>query len=327
MVERFYLAMINDVHSDLTIFDFDKLQPLPFQDSLVTLGNFDGVHLGHQAIISRLVEKAQLTQQPVIVVTFYPNPSVYFKRREKPYYLLTPNRKEELLLELGVDAVVTFRFNGEFASLTPEEFLIGLKANLGMSSLVVGHDFALGKNRQGTIPVIREIGKKLSFDLEIIKPIIVGELDVSSTLIRQSLGKGDVRTAADMLGRPYSIAGEVSHGSDRGSRIGLPTANLFHWDGKKLPAVGVYATLIELNGQMHYGITNVGFRPTFESQSDVNIETHILDFDGNIYGEKMSVAFIQKIRDEIKFSGVDALLQQIEQDKISAREIFHHDQI
>ncbi len=319
--------MINDVHSDLTIFDFDKFQPLSFQDSLVTLGNFDGVHLGHQAIISRLVEKAQSTQQPVIVVTFFPNPSVYFKRRETPYYLLSPGRKETHLLDLGVDDVITFRFDGNFASLTADEFLSGLRENLGMSLLVVGHDFALGKNRQGTIPVIREIGKKLSFDLEIIEPVIINEHEVSSTLIRKSLENGDARKAAAMLGRPYSISGEVSHGSDRGSRIGLPTANLSHWEGKKLPAVGVYATHIELKGQRYYGITNVGYRPTFESQSDVNIETYILDFDGNIYGEKFSVAFIQKIRDEKKFSDVDALLQQIELDKISAHEIFQHDKI
>jgi riboflavin kinase / FMN adenylyltransferase len=249
LIERFCLAMINDVHSDLTIFDFDNFQPLPFQDSLVTLGNFDGVHLGHQAIISRLVEKARSNHQPVIVVTFYPNPSVYFKRREAPYYLLSPGRKEKHLLDLGVDDVITFRFDGNFASLTPVEFLTGLKENLDMSSLMVGHDFALGKNRQGTIPVIREIGKMLLFDLEIIEPVIISEQEVSSTLIRRSLEKGDVRTASKMLGRPYSISGEVSHGSDRGSRIGLPTANLSHWHGKKLPAVGVYATHIELRGK------------------------------------------------------------------------------
>ncbi len=316
---------------DVNLIDITAWQAMPYQDTCITIGNFDGVHLGHQAIITQMIRAAQENKRPVLVVTFFPNPSVFFKQRtasgegsEAGYYLTSPGEKEHLLLGLGADRVITFRFNQEFANLSAEAFVSELKEKLGLGVLVVGEDFALGKDRQGTIPVLKALGHQYSFSVETISQIKVSDTEISSTMIRRLLEQGAVGKAAEQLGRPYQIPGVVTHGSDRGSKIGLPTANLDFWPQKKLPTVGVYATLVYLQGQVLQGITNIGYRPTFENQEQVNIETHILDFAGDIYGDKMRLAFIEKLRDEQKFSGVDAFLAQIERDKAQAKRIFQH---
>jgi riboflavin kinase/FMN adenylyltransferase len=225
---------------------------------------------------------------------------------------------------LGVDDVITFNFDQDFANLSAQTFLSALRTKLGLRELVVGHDFALGKNRQGTIPVIKEIGQQLSFFVKVIEQIRVDNEDISSTQIRQKLSSGDVAGAAKLLGHWYVVAGKVTHGSDRGSRIGLPTANITHWPKKKLPEVGVYATHSIIDGLEFQGITNVGFRPTFEEQERPNVETHLFDFNRDIYGERIEIQFVQKIREELKFSGVADFLAEIERDKAAARKIFSH---
>lgn len=308
------------------IVSFNDLPVMPFQQSCITIGNFDGVHRGHQFIINELVHQGFMGEMPVIVITFSPNPSEFFSHSEQPYYLTTPAEKTALLRAMGVDEVITFRFDQDFANLMPEPFVAALKEKLGLKTLLVGYDFAMGKNRQGTIPVLRELGEKYDFKLEALSPVELAEDKISSTRIRQALGAGDMRLAADMLGRPYVVSGPVTHGSDRGSRIGLPTANIDHWARKLLPAIGVYATRPVLHGKTYYGITNVGLRPTFEKQERPSVETHILDFGGNIYGEQLELQFVEKIRDEQKFSGVEAFLAQIERDKATARRIFSHDE-
>lgn len=306
----------------LNIFD---LNPIPNKHAIITIGNFDGVHLGHQAIIRHMLQKARTVKAPVIVVTFFPDPSDYFDPQTEYFYLSTPEEKETVLLELGVDSVVTFDFNRDFSSLTPLAFLGALKQKLGLSILIIGRDFALGKNRQGTLSEIKALGDNLSFIVETIEPVNFKHQEISSTNIRHRLDEGDVACAAKMLGRYYTISGVVIHGSDRGLRIGLPTANISHWPKKKLPAIGVYVTKVILCENTYLGITNVGFRPTFENQEQPNIETHILDFDSNIYGEQLTLQFLQKIRDEQKFESTDAFLAQIERDKVFARKIFGHD--
>jgi riboflavin kinase/FMN adenylyltransferase len=306
--------------------DYFELTPLPYQKTCITIGNFDGVHLGHQAIISQMVQQANANGKPLIVITFCPNPSDFFNPHIQSFYLSTPEEKEALLLSLGVDRVLTFKFDRDFANLTPEEFLTGLKDKLALETLVVGEDFSLGKNRQGTIPVLRDIGEKLSFKLEVLPSVKLGSKDISSTKIRRLLDQGQVDEVADLLGRHYAISGVVTHGSDRGARIGLPTANITHWPKKKLPAIGVYATHVDLRGESYLGITNVGYRPTFENQEIANIETFIFDFNDDIYGEEMKVSFIAKIRDEQKFLGVEAFLAQIERDKAAAKRIFTNDE-
>ncbi len=303
---------------------FVDFNPKPYIDTFLTIGNFDGVHLGHQAIILRMVHEAKQEGNPLIVITFYPNPSVFFKHRSESEYLSTPGEKEKMLRDLGVDDVVTFKFDHDFASLAPEAFLTGLIDKLNLSVLVVGPDFAMGKDRQGSRSFLDEIAHDQMYSIKAIHPVLFEDLDVSSTRIRRFLDEGNVEYAARLLGRYYTITGTVVHGSDRGSRIGLPTANISYWPGKKRPAVGVYATHVTLNDVAYQAITNVGYRPTFEVQTVPDIETHILDFDGNIYGESFNLAFIDKIRNEQKFESVNAFLAQIEQDKNAAREIFIH---
>ena len=304
--------------------DFFNLPDQPVSQACVTIGNFDGVHLGHQAIIRKMVKKARDENKTVVVITFFPDPSDFFNPKRDAFYLTSPNEKTALLDQLGVDRVLTFAFTQAFSQLTAEVFLSEIKTKLGMARLVIGRDFALGKDRQGTLPVIQSLGEELGFEVEAIGPVKHDGREVSSTKIRQHLSRGKVDEAAALLGRPYEISGPVTHGSDRGARIGLPTANIDHWPKKQLPAVGVYATRVGLAGEVYFGITNVGYRPTFEDQSKPNIETHLLDFDGNIYGEALSLEFVKKIRDEQKFSGIEAFLAQIERDKATARKIFNH---
>jgi len=317
--------MRNNDNQALNLIDFHKLDPLTYSHSFISVGNFDGVHRGHRAIIKYMLWHAKVQEQPVIIITFFPNPSDYFDHHAEGFYLSAPDEKEDFLRGLGVDEVFTFNFDQNFASLTPEAFLSGLKDKFRLDVLVVGRDFALGKERKGTVPIIKSIGEELGFSVDMISPINFKGTEISSTEIRQRLDKGDVRAAATLLGRYYSVSGEVIHGSDRGKQIGLPTANIAHWQRKKLPAVGVYATNIILRGKKHQSITNVGYRPTFENQDLPNVETHILNFDGNIYGEKLTVQFIEKIRDEKKFSSVETFLNQIERDKATARKIFKNE--
>ena len=316
--------MQNIAQPDLNILDFSSLTRQPYDDSWITIGNFDGVHRGHQAIITGMVESAQLHAQPVLVVTFYPNPFVFFNQPVEAYYLSTPREKERQLLALGVDQVIILRFDAEFAALSAETFLLKLKQNLGLDTLVIGQDFALGKGREGSVPVLKAIGAVHGFTVEAIQQVDLGGKEISSTRIRQFLDQGAVDRAAELLGHPYAVAGEVIHGSQRGSRIGLPTVNINHWPLKKLPAVGVYASHVHFKDQVYHGITNVGLRPTFEHQSKANVETHILDFAEDIYGERIELAFIKKLRDEQKFSSVEAFLTQIERDKAQAQRIFQH---
>ncbi len=303
--------------------EFSDLPAIFTRKACITIGNFDGVHLGHQAIISKMVKLANSRGNPLMVITFFPNPFDYFNPDVNSFYLSTPEEKEELLLNLGVDQVFTFKFDSDFANLLPIVFLSELKHKLGLETLVVGEDFALGKNRQGTISVLKKIGEELTFRVKVLTTIKLGDKAISSTKVRNLLDDGDVVEAAALLGRYYGISGVVIHGSDRGARIGLPTANILHWPKKKLPATGVYATHVTLRGMDFKGITNVGYRPTFEDQSLPNIETYIFDFDDEIYGEAMRLEFIERIREEKKFSGVDAFLAQIEQDKATARRIFN----
>ncbi len=315
----------NDNHR-VNLVNYSSMDILSYQNSFISIGNFDGIHRGHRAIIKYMLWHAKPQEKPIIVITFFPNPADYFDQETKNFYLTSPAEKESFLCGLGVDEVLTFEFDREFANLSPQEFLAGIKEKLGMSVLVVGRDFALGKGREGTVPVIKSIGKDLGFSVEMISPINFKGTEISSTAIRQKLDEGDLRGAATLLGRYYAVSGEVGHGSDRGAKIGLPTANITHWPGKKLPKVGVYATIVILCGEKYHGITNVGFRPTFEDQDLPNVECHILDFDDNIYGEKLNLQFIEKIRDEKKFSGVEAFLKQIEKDKAKARKIFKNEE-
>lgn len=322
MKKKHLTFMENARMPDNNVINFDELQPLPYKNSCITIGNFDGVHLGHQAIIKQMVHEGRKRNHPVLVVTFYPNPIVFFKNIDEPFYLSSPVEKEEFICSLGVDKVITIKFDHKLANLSPEAFLTGLKTNLNLNVLIAGEDFTIGKDRKGTISVIEEIGKEQAFLVKVITQVSSDGDRVSSTMVREALDKGEVLRVTELLGRPYRMSGVIVHGADRGSKIGVPTANLSYWEKKKIPGVGVYATWVHLNNKILYGLTNIGYRPTFEDQSNIDVETLILDFDGNIYGEKMSLDFIHKLRDEQKFANLEAFLDQIERDKINAKRIF-----
>ncbi len=301
--------------------EFAELSKRPYADTFITIGNFDGVHLGHQALIGGMVQEAHAQGSPALVVTFFPNPAEYFRPDVQAYYLTTPVEKHGVMEDIGVDELISFQFNKQLSELTAREFLTSLKNNLDLSMLVIGDDFALGKNRQGTIPVIKELGAELGFSVVVINQVQLDCDEISSTRIRRYLDLGDVASAGRLLGRPYEISGIVQHGSDRGAGIGLPTANIGHWTKKKLPGIGVYATRVYYQKMAYVGITNIGYRPTFETQDIPNIETHLLDFNENLYGKMLTLQFIIKLRDEQKFSGIEAFLGQIEKDKETARKI------
>ena len=311
------------VHDDNLVRNFFELNPLPFNNTCITIGNFDGVHRGHQAIINTMVDHSQSFNRQVLVVTFFPNPVDFFNPNRNSFYLSTPQEREALLLQNGVNEVITFKFDRDFANLSPECFLSGLKKKLGLSVLVVGYDFALGKNRRGTFDVIKDISHDLDFKVDMIAPRNLGDKAISSTLIRKQLDRGDMFSVREMLGRYYAISGIVKHGSNRGAKMGLPTANIDHWPHKKLPAVGVYATLVDVWGKKYWGMTNVGFRPTFENQDKPNIETFIMKFNGDLVGENLTIEFVKKIREEKKFNGVKDFLDQIEMDKMAAKRILN----
>lgn len=297
---------------------FDSLNAVRLKQSALTIGAFDGVHRGHQKIIAKM--KADNQGEPVAVLTFYPHPSVVLHGRKPSFYLTSPEEKAELLGDLGVDVVITQTFDKQLSQLTAGDFLDRLADRLGMRSLWVGPDFALGYQRQGDIPYLREQAVERGYRLHVVEPLKLDGEVISSTRIRESLRSGDVRRAASYLGRWFSIPGTVSQGAGRGKKLGVPTANLQVWPERAFPRVGVYACYACAGGRWIPAVTNVGLRPTFEDAGGRPvIEAHLLDFEGNLYGERMTLRFVERLRDERKFDGPQALLDQIRRDIESGR--------
>ncbi len=293
--------------------------------SWVTIGSFDGVHLGHRSLITNLVSGAHAAGSQAVVITFFPHPVVVLRGFQGPYYLTTPEARAELLLQLGVDQVITLPFDRRMASMSAEEFMRGLREQLGVKQLWIGQDFALGRNREGDIARLEELGNELKYGVKVIKPVTMGEGVVSSSLIRSLVQQGNVRRAVELLGHAYAIGGEVVHGEGRGHGLGFATANLSIWQEQLLPASGVYATWARLGEERFPSITNVGLRPTFEKFAAPRIETHILDFSKDIYGQQLVVEFVEHLRPEQRFTSVDALISQVFSDINRAREVLAHD--
>ncbi len=294
---------------------FHSLDEVDLEGSGLTIGAFDGVHRGHQRIVASLTEDAQRMGVPAVVLTFYPHPSVVLGGRQPPFYLTSPEERAELLAELGVALVITETFDHELSKVTAAEFLDRLKARLGFRRLWVGPDFALGHQREGTVHYLHEVQEARGFELVVVDPVRVGGEVVSSTRIREALRSGDVARAATYLGRWFSLPGAVVEGAGRGKELGIPTANLSVWQERAYPRRGVYACFAELEGVHHMAVTNVGVRPTFEEEPPRPIvETHILEFDKDLYGRTVRLHFVERLRDERRFEGPDALLEQIERD-------------
>lgn len=285
---------------------------------VLTIGNFDGVHLGHQAVLQRVRARAAELQLPAVVLTFEPQPLEFFRPDIAPARLTTWREKYVLLEKQGIDRLLCTPFNAKFADQAPDDFVKNILVDkLGVKLLVVGDDFRFGKNREGDFELLQRAGERYNFAVVDTQSYRQEARRVSSTLIREALAEGRFGDAKDMLGRPYSMAGKVSHGAKKGRTIGFPTANI---PLKRLrsPLQGVYGVQVEVAGKRYNGVANVGRRPTVNGQG-VQLEAHLFNFAGDLYGEQMQVTPLHKIRDEVKFDSLEALKQQIHADVMQAQ--------
>jgi riboflavin kinase/FMN adenylyltransferase len=289
--------------------------------SIVTIGVFDGVHRGHQHLLRQLVGEARSSGQLAVVLTLFPHPDRVLHGAVGRYYLTTPEQKAYLLGELGIDVVVTYPFDGRVRQVRAADFVDQLREHLKMTSLWVTADFAMGYNREGNFAYLKAQGAEKGFKVHQTDLLGNGETAViSSSAIREALLAGNVDKAAAWLGRPYRLEGHVVHGDHRGHLIGFPTANIEVWAEQALPADGVYACRAWLGPERFMAMANVGARPTFGGQ-DTCVEAFLLDFDRDIYGQELAIDFIRWLRGEQKFSGLDALKQQIRSDVERGRAI------
>ena len=299
-----------------------SLDAVNLHRSWVTIGTFDGVHLGHQKVVSELVTGAHRAGAKAVVLTFYPHPADVLRKGSKQRYLTTPEQQAALLSELGVDVVITHPFTKELSSVSARDFVALLVERLGMEQLWVGYDFALGHNREGDVNALTIMGQEMGYG---VHPIAAVEKDgqvISSSLIRSLIRDGQVSKAASLLGRPYSIEGVVVPGDGRGHLIGFPTANLAYWDKYVMPSSGVYVCQAEVDGQEFDAVTNVGVRPTFDQQeSRIHVEAYLLDVRMDLYDQSMILSFFERLRDEQRFESVDALIAQIQADVGRSRDI------
>lgn len=291
--------------------------PLDIKNSMATVGNFDGLHLGHREIISGLVKAARKQGLPSVAMTFDPHPMKVLVPSKGLKNLFSMADRQERMAELGVDYMVIEPFSRKLSQLTPQDFfdellVKGLKA----SELFVGHDFNFGKNRSGTQEVLKKLCDEAGIPLTVFEAVTLDGEIVSSTAVRKAVANGEVKKASRLLGRPFEIAGVVERGAGRGKKIGFPTANLYS-RSEFFPKNGVYFTLAEVKGRKYGSMTNVGINPTFDPSTNrhpVQVETHILNFDEDIYGDTLKVQFLEYLREEKKFSSVEELIAQISAD-------------
>lgn len=293
----------------------------PFRSAVVALGNFDGMHLGHQAIMRRTRDLAAERNGDAVAFTFWPHPIAVLAPARAPAMITSLSRRIEELRDAGIAGAVVQRFTRSFAQLTPDEFVRDvLVGALGVSAVVVGYNVTFGRDRLGTPERLAEMGRELGFAVDIASPVTVGEHTVSSSAVRRMLLAGDVDQAAHLLGRPHLLLGRVRVGDRRGKTIGFPTANVVPRGGL-LPPDGVYAVLVGIgDGAVKLpGVANLGTNPTFGATAR-RLETHLFDFDGDLYGQRLRVALVKRLRGEVKFPSVQALVSQIERDAMDARE-------
>ena len=299
-----------------------SLADAALNNAWLTIGTFDGVHLGHQEIIRGLVAGAHAEGAPAVVLTFHPHPAVVVRKRQGAFYLTLPEERAALLGELGVDVVITQTFDLQLAATSAPDFIRILKERLGLRQLWVGYDFALGHGRTGNVDVLRELGESFDYQLHVVPPVTEGQQVISSSQIRSLLEAGEVQQASRLLGRPYRLGGQVTHGDGRGRTIGIPTANLDTGDEKLVPGRGVYACLADIGGQRWAAATNIGVRPTFDGQETVpHVEAHLLGFTGDLYDQVLQLSFLERLRGEQRFANIQALVAQIEQDIAHTRQI------
>jgi riboflavin kinase/FMN adenylyltransferase len=301
---------------------FRSLDKLSLQGAWLTVGVFDGVHRGHQELLHQLVKGAHGMGSPAVVLTFDPHPAVVLGGKAEFKSLTTPEERSELLQSLGVDVVITQTFDRALADQTAEEFMQRAVRALGLYRLVVGHDTALGRGRQGDAQRLAVIGQQLGFTVQVVPALLENGAVISSTAIRQLVASGEVAAAAARLGRMYNLKGPVIHGDGRGRHINIPTANIQPPPGKAIPANGVYASWALAGEEIHPAVTNIGIRPTFTPEEFIpHIEAHLLDFNRELYGQDVKLEFVERLRPEQKFPSIDALIAQIRADIEKAKGI------
>ena len=290
------------------------------QPTVLTIGTFDGVHLGHQKIIERVVATARQEGLLATIFTFFPHPRMVVQHDKSLKLIHTLEEKKQLLQRLGVDLLVVQPFNEAFAQLTAEEFVSTiLVQRLNVKKVIIGYDHRFGRNRTANINDMRLFGEKYGFAVEEISVQEVDEVSVSSTKIREALNKGDVTTAEHYLGTPYSLTGTVVHGLKLGRTLGYPTANIqVTEDYKLIPKDGVYVVYSYIGGQKVYGMMSIGKNPTIEGKG-ASIEVYFFDFNGDLYDQKLTIEFVQYLREEQKFDTIDLLKKQLQDDETTAR--------
>jgi riboflavin kinase / FMN adenylyltransferase len=301
--------------------DFNSLTPAP--EICLCVGNFDGQHLGHQKLIQELKEKSHKMGAKLALMTFTPHPQKILKPGVSRFLLTSYEERRHRLQDLKIDFLVERLFDRDFSTLKPQEFLdkeIFCYPNL--KALFIGHDFSYGENKSGTFQMIEEEGKKRGVKVELQQKHELRGIRFSSSIIRDAVKAGKVDEVAPFLGRSFSLEGLVIKGEGRGKKLGFPTANLQIDDDLIIPARGVYITRTHTRGMAYQSMTNVGLNPTFTSLDKLQVETHLFDFNQDIYGEKIWVEFLQKIREEKKFPSVNELINQLSLDAKSAREFF-----
>jgi len=293
--------------------------------TVLTLGVFDGLHLGHQRIMQTVVESAESIEAVPTVITFDPHPRAVLHPDNAPPLLQTLDQRLANFEVLGIKQTIVIRFDKEFADTDAETFLGDIvHERLQAREVFLGKGFFFGKNRGGNIELLREMSKKLGFFADEVAEVRLRGARISSSKIRHLLAEGKVNLARRMLGRPYGVEGQIIHGLQRGRTIGFPTANL-HPHNRVIPKFGVYATATLIDGQWRRSITNVGIRPTFDDGSMPSIESYVFDFDGDLYGDVLRVRFLHRIRDERKFASIDELRAQIRRDTDRALNYFSHE--
>jgi riboflavin kinase/FMN adenylyltransferase len=292
------------------------------EKSVVTIGSFDGVHIGHQAILQQVKEASQRLQIPSVAMTFEPQPREYFSAERAPARLMRLREKIDTLLDLGVDRVVCLQFNRQLRNLSATDFVEQvLVRGLAVKHLIVGDDFHFGCDRSGDFAMLTEQGKRLGFDVQDTATVESQGRRVSSTLVREVVDQGDFPRAAELLGKPFSISGVVGYGQQLGRELGFPTANV-QLNRFSAPLSGVFAVRVNVGGTLYCGAANVGLRPTVGDLVKPILEVHLLDFSGDLYGQRIAVEFQHKIREEIKFTTVEKLVDTITKDVKKIRQWF-----
>ncbi|MBN2146100.1 MAG: bifunctional riboflavin kinase/FAD synthetase [Anaerolineales bacterium] len=299
-----------------------SLESIFQQNSWVTIGTFDGVHLGHQEILRGITAGAHAVGAPAVAITFHPHPKVVLRGQQGPFYLTTPEERVALIGEMGVDLVVVYPFTHDVSAMSARGFVELIRKHLGLVKLWVGYDFALGRNREGNVAMLQSLGEELGYQVHQVAPFQLEGRVVSSSLVRQMVAEGEVDTVQHYLGRFYALSGQVVAGDGRGRMIGIPTANLAVAEEKLCPGGGVYACRAVVDGQSYAAAANIGTRPTFDGKSLVKqVEAHLLDFHGDLYGKEMQLEFARRLRGERCFESVQELVAQIQRDIEQTREV------